>query len=343
MKITFNNLEHHLTSSLQPIYIVSGDEPFQVQQAIKFIRDKALEQGYSNRELLFVEKGFNWLDFSMSNDSLSLFAEKKILELRMPKGKPGKEGGQILLEYCENISSDTLLLIVTDKLEKATTQTKWYKSISTVGVAVTVWPIEGAELRHWVISRLKLRNLTSSEDALLLLVDRVEGNLLAADQEIEKLSLMCPSGALTFEIVEQSVTDSARYDLFKLVDEALNGNLRDITRILYGLKAEGITPILVNWSLSREIRSLLKMKNSIENGEAMELVFRQERVWDKRKIMIRNALNRHSMASLQALLRKANKTDRIIKGNEIGNLWDELLQLSLGIAGLRYLPAVSIV
>ncbi|MFV1981928.1 MAG: DNA polymerase III subunit delta [Thiohalomonadales bacterium] len=342
MKIYFNNLEQQLTTSLQPVYIVSGDEPFQVQQAIKLIREKAVEQGYSNRELLFIEKGFSWSDFSMSKNSLSLFAEKKILELRMPNGKPGKEGGQMLVEYCENISSDTLLLIVTNKLEKATTTTKWFKSILNVGVSVTIWPIEGTELRSWVISRLNLRNLKTSENALQILVDRIEGNLLAADQEIEKLSLICPSNELTLDIVEQSVADSARYDIFKLADEALKGELKHIPRILYGLKSEGITPLLINWSLSKEIRSLLKMKSCLENGDAMELVFRQQRVWDKRKIMVRNALNRHSIASLQALLRKSNKTDRIIKGNEIGNLWDELLQLSLGIAGLRYLPTVSI-
>ncbi|MFV2060157.1 MAG: DNA polymerase III subunit delta [Gammaproteobacteria bacterium] len=342
MKIYFNKLESHLSKTLSPIYIVSGDEPFQVQQAVKLIRDKAREQGYINREVLFVEKGFDWSDFSMSNDSLSLFAEKKVLELRMPKGKPGKEGAKILLNYAENIPSDTLLLIITDKLEKATSNTKWYKSISDAGVSITVWPIEGSELRQWLISRVALRKLTITDDALLLLMDRIEGNLLAADQEIEKLSLMYPSSELTFEIVEQAVSDSARYDLFKLVDEALVGNIRHITRILYGLKAEGVTPILINWSLSREIRSLLKMKNSMESGNTLELVFRQNRVWDKRKILVKNALNRHSGLSLQALLRKANKTDRIIKGNEIGNLWDELLQLSLGIAGLRYLPSVSL-
>lgn len=343
MKLFFKNLEHHLKSSLLPVYIVSGDEPFQVQQAIKLIREKAQQEGYSNRDLLFVEKGFNWLDFSMSNDSLSLFAEKKILELRMPNGKPGKDGAKILLQYSENISNDTLLLIVTDKLEKSTGNTKWYKSLSTVGAAVAVWPIEGSELRQWVISRLKLRNLTTSNDGLLLLVDRIEGNLLAADQEIEKLSLMCPSSGLTLDIIEQSVADSARYDLFKLADGTLNGDLQHITRILYGLKAEGITPILVNWSLTREIRSLLKMKHSLESGATLNVVFQQQGIWDKRKTMVANALNRHSKASLQALLRKANKTEHIIKGNEIGNLWDELLQLSLGIAGLRYLPTVTVV
>ncbi len=342
MKLAFNSLERHLASQLQNIYIVSGDEPFQVQQAVTLIRDTAKNQGYDNRELLFVEKGFDWLDFSMSADSMSLFSEKKIIELRIPNGKPGKDGGKILLEYCENLSSDTLLLIVTNKLDKSTTQTKWYKTVSSVGVALTIWPIEGADLRQWIISRLKYRNLTTTDDALLLLVDRVEGNLLAADQEIEKLSLLCPSGELTFDLVEQSVANSARYDLFKLVDESLIANFKHITRTLYGLKSEGITPILVNWSLSREIRSLLKMKSSIEKGVTIESVFRQQCVWDKRKVMVRNALNRHSVASLQALLRKANKTDRIIKGNEIGNLWDELLQLSLGIAGLRYLPNVSI-
>ncbi|VAW99399.1 DNA polymerase III delta subunit [hydrothermal vent metagenome] len=343
MKINFNNLEHHLFSNLQPIYIVSGDEPFQVQQAIQMIRDKALKLDYSNRELLFVEKGFSWHNFSMSNDSMSLFAEKKIIELRMPNGKPGKEGGKILQEYCDTLSTDTLLLIVTNKLEKATTQTKWYKSISSAGAAVTIWPIEGNELRSWVSSRLKLRNLTATNDALLLIIDRVEGNLLAADQEIEKLALISCSGEISLDDVEQAVADSARYDLFKLVDAALSAELQHITRILYGLKAEGVTPILVNWALSREIRSLLKMKTSMDKGNSVDQIFRQNGVWDKRKPLLRNALASHSVVSLQALLRKANKCDRIIKGSEIGNLWDELLQLSLGIAGLRYLPAVAVV
>jgi len=343
MKIIFNNLEQHLKSSLKPIYIVSGDEPFQIQQAIKLIRDKAQQEGYDTRELFFVEKGFSWLDFAMSNDSMSLFAEKRIIELRMPTGKPGKEGGKILLEYTENLSSDTLLLIITDKLESATTNTKWFKAISSVGAAVTISLIEGNYLRQWLISRLKLRNLKANDDALLLLLDRIEGNLLAADQEIEKLSLLCPSGELTFDIVEQSVADSARYDLFKLVDESLKGDFQHITRILYGLKSEGIVANLVVWALSREIRSLVKMKNSIDNGNSIELVLKQQRVWDKRKMLVRDTLNRHSGPSLQALLRKSNKIERIIKGNETGNSWDELLQLSLGIAGLRYLPTVSVV
>jgi len=342
MKIYFNKLEHHLKSDLKPIYIISGDEPFQVQQALKIIRDKAYQQGFTNRELFFVEKGFNWLDFSMSNDSLSLFSDKKILELRMPNAKPGKEGSKILLEFCDSLSNDTLLLIVTTKLDRASSNTKWFKSILQNGVAVSIWPIEGSELRKWIKARLILRNLTANEAIVQILEERVEGNLLAADQEIEKLSLLCPDCKLTTEIIEQAVADSARYDLYKLADEALKGKISHIPRILYGLKAEGISPLLLNWSLSKEIRVLLKMKNSLDHGINQDVVFQQLRIWDSRKNLLKTALNRHSSASLQALLRKANRTDRIIKGNEIGNLWDELLQLSLGIAGLRYLPNIAI-
>jgi DNA polymerase-3 subunit delta len=320
---------------LQPIYLLSGDEPLQLMEAGDAIRRQAREKGFGEREVMHVESGFDWGDLLAASGSMSLFAEQRLLELRMPTGKPGKEGGKALVEYAENPPPDTLLLITCGKLDRSQQNSKWYKSLDKAGATLTVWPIEPAALPGWVTQRMRARGLQPTQEAAQLLAERVEGNMLAAAQEVEKLLLLYGESAIDAAQVEEGVADSARYDIFELVDTALQGDVVRTTRVIQGLRGEGVEPVLVLWALLREIRAMEQMAEALAQGHPIDAVMEQHRVWNKRKAPVRAGLQRHSLKRWQLLLRRAGRIDRMIKGIEPGNPWDELLQLTLLMAGIR--------
>lgn len=338
MRLRFDTLGSHIQQPLLPIYWVSGDEPFQVDEACRLLRAAALQQGYSEREVYHVERGFNWDQLRQSADSLSLFAERKLIELRLPSAKTGTEGSKALTEYAKAVAADTLVLIVSGKLESATQKTKWFTAIESVGAWLAIWPIETARLPQWIAQRMKLRNMQASPEALRLLSERIEGNLLAADQELEKLLLLYGPGTLDLAQVQSAVTDSARFDLFGFVDQALEGHAERVSRMLFGLRAEGVEPILVLWALTREIRGLAQMARSCSEGQSPDQAMAAMRVWDKRKPLIRKALSRLSHMQWEALLHRCSQLDRLVKGQGAGRIWDELLELALAIAGK---PAIT--
>ena len=331
-----DQLAGQLQQSLAPVYFVHGDETLLVNECADAIRAAARAQGYAERQVFSVEAGFDWNSLRAASDSLSLFAERRVLELRLPSGKPGKDGTQILRDYAGRPAADTLLLIVSGKLESAARRSKWVLALEQAGVSIAIWPIEAAQLPGWIDRRMRAHGMRASREALQLIAERVEGNLLAAAQEIEKLYLLHGSGELDVDTVAELVADSARYDVFGLVDAALAGDAGHVQRILSGLRAEGVDPVLVLWALVREIRTLTTMARQLQSsGLAQVLVSHQ--VWDKRKPLVSAALQRIRGRQWWHLLQRCAQLDRVIKGRAAGSAWDELLQLALSLAGVNAL------
>ncbi len=333
MKIPFQQLATQLSKTLAPVYLVSGDEPYQRDQACEQIRHAAVAQGYTERELYHVERGFDWQSLMEAGNALSLFAERKLIELRLPTAKPGTEGAKALCHYVANLPEDTVLLIVAGKLDAAQLKSKWVKSIESAGALVQIWPVDAERLPAWIRQALAGRDMSASPEALSLLAERVEGNLLAADQELEKLRLLYGPCQLDADQVQAAVAESARYDVFSLVDAALQGSAARVTRILYGLRAEGVEPILVLWALARETRSLLHMAEQQDAGMSAEQAMARERVWDKRKPLVRKALQRLDSTALRACIAESSRLDRQLKGIGTGRTWNDLLELALRLAG----------
>lgn len=335
MRVRPEQLAAHLEKGLAPIYLVSGDEPLQTDEALDAIRAAARSQGYSEREVLQVEANFDWNRLASAGQSLSLFAERRLLELRLPSAKPGTEGAKALSAYAAEPPEDTLLLIGCGKLDKRQQQGKWFKALEGAGAVVQTWPVEHRALPQWVAQRMQARGLQPTPEAAQLLAERVEGNLLAAAQEIDKLVLLLGSGAVDAEAVEAAVADSARYTVFELADAALAGDATRTARVFAGLRGEGVEPVLILWALSREVRALAEMAAARERGEAEGALFAQHRVWEKRKPLVRAGLSRYPAVRWRQLLYRCGRIDRVIKGAEPGSAPDELLQLALLIAGVR--------
>ena len=334
MNLRIEDLSNQLSRGLQPVYIVSGDEPLQVGEACDAIRQQTRAQGFAERQVMHVEKSFEWEQFLAEANSLSLFAEQRLMELRIPSGKPGDKGSKALQDYAANPAPDTVLLIISGKLEKAQQNSKWYKALDAIGASVQVWPVEAKMLPQWIRRRMHSKGLQPTAESVSLLAERVEGNLLAAAQEIDKLLLMHGAGPIDYTAMAEAVADSARYDIYGLVDTALVGDGKRVVRMLAGLQAEGAETVLLLWALTREIRSLEAMAAQLEQGQNLEQVIAKYRVWPKRKPLVSAALRRLKSQDWQALLQKAARLDLIIKGRKTGNVWDELLQLCLMMAGV---------
>lgn len=335
MRLRPEQLAGHLAHSLLPIYLVSGEEPLQHNEAADAIRAAARAQGYTERQVLEVEGDFDWNALGACTDNLSLFAERRLVELRLSGAKLGTDGPKVLSAYAEQPPPDNLLLITCGKLDKQQQKSKWFGALERAGVVLQVWPPKYHELPAWMTRRLRAHGFEPTPEAVALLVERVEGNLLAAAQEIEKLSLLHAPGVLDERQVRAAVTDSARYDVFGLADAALEGDAARCARMLDGLRGEGEAPVLVLWALVREVRILAQMAAALANGAPREQLLVAHKVWDERKPRYRAALGRHTVARWRALLRRAARVERVAKGVEQGNPWDELLQLSLFIAGVR--------
>jgi DNA polymerase III subunit delta len=334
MKLKPEHIPAHLQRNLAPVYLVSGDEPLQVAEACDAIRARARESGCSERLLFNVESGFDWNALLQARDSLSLFAERRLVELRLPTGKPGEAGAKALVEYAGRPSADDVLLIVAAKIDKDAQRSKWFTSLERAGVVVQVWPLSVAQLPAWIERRMRARGLQPSAEAVAMLAERVEGNLLACAQEIEKLALLHGTGTVDGAAVTAAVSDSSRYSVYDLADRALAGEGAAVTRVLRGLQGEGEEPVMVLWALSREIRTLAIMAEELQHGTTLEQLFNRHRIWENRKRAVGAALRRCPPQTLHRLLRQAGRADRVIKGVATGNVWDELLQLALGLAGI---------
>ncbi len=337
MQLKPEQLNQHLKNGFKPVYMVTGDEPLQKMEALDALRSTARSQGYLSRELLEVNKDFQWDRLMSAADSMSLFADKRVLELRMSDSGPGAEGSKSLQHYAERPAEDTVLLIDAGKVDKRSQTAKWYQSLDKVGVIIKVWPVKAQALPGWLQQRARSKGIEIERDAVAMLSARVEGNLLAAAQEIEKLALLYGSAEnagdrvrLSLREVADAVANSARYSIYDLVDAALAGHTGRATRVLSGLREEGTAAPLVLWALAGEIRSLAQYKRRLESGENQSKVLAQ--VWASRKGLIMSALQRLSARTCSILLEGCAHTDQVIKGLQSGREWDELLAISSGLA-----------
>lgn len=338
MQLRGDQLDAALQKNLAAVYLISGDEPLQVGEAADNIRSAARQAGFTSREVFTVDASFAWNQFAMAADSLSIFADKQIIELRFATNSPGQEGAKQLTAYCERLPESTLLLITCGKLSKESLKTKWLQAIDKAGVVMQIWPLEGQDLLRWLQNRLLKRGLQTEQAGLRLLASRVEGNLLAAAQEVEKLYVLYGSGNLTLQQIETAVADSSRYDVFKLMDSVLAGKANRIVKILTGLRAEGIAPPVILWAIMREARTLIKIKWAIGQGQNQETAFRNQQIWDKRKSLVSEALSRLHNDDLNQVLVLSAKVDRQSKGQEQGDVWESLRILCLLFAAVPVMP-----
>lgn len=329
MRIKPGQLSAELKKGLKPIYVITGDEPLQLAELADEIRKAAKLAGFENREVITVDANFEWNQLAFLADSTSIFADKKIIDLRLPSGTPGVDGAKALVAYCGRLQEENLLLITAGKLASAALKTRWFEALDKQGIVIQVWPLEGQELISWLQQRLQRRGLSANADGLRLLASRVEGNLLAAAQEIESLYVLYGAGNLSQQQIVEVVADNSRYDVFKLIDSVLSDREDRIIKILSGLREEGVAAPVVLWALARETRSLIKIKWAIAGGQSKDLAFKNNQIWDKRKQIVSNVLNRLSDKDLTRILVLGAKADRQIKGQQSGDAWETLREVCL--------------
>ena len=340
MQLRLDALDTHLSKTLAPLYVVTSDEHLLAQQALDKIRHRARADGFVEREILSVDRSFKWGASLAANQSQSLFGDKKIIDLRMPTGKPGKEGGAALQDYVAQLSRnpnpDNVTLISYPKLDWASQKSAWVTALQAAAVYLDIPLVERAQLPGWIARALKDQGQVADRDALEFIADRVEGNLLAAHQEIQKLGLLHPPGTLTAQQIQDAVLNVARYDVFKLNEAILQGDVTRLVRMLDGLKGEGEALVLVVWALAEECRTLLKLKIGMQQGRPLSVLFKEQRIWGGRERLMEPALRRLSLNKLQSALHNAAQIDKLVKGLRAkslsGDAWDAVLQLSLSLA-----------
>ncbi len=336
-KLNSDKLSSSLKQSFKPVYLVSGDETLLVHESCLLIRKQARELGYSQHEIHHAEGQFNWDNIMMSANALSLFAEKKIIEVRVPNGKLGDKGSKALKAYCESPPEDTLLIIVLPKMDKRSESTVWYKAVSSVGDCVVIWPVGLQQLPRWIEQRLYKSGLSAEPDAIAILCAKVEGNLLAAVQEIEKLKLISDSNIITASTMAEAVMDSSRYNAFDLIDKALSGDSQAAIDCLSGLRSEGTSAPVLLWAIANQIRTLIQVKDMTNSGRSFDNAANQARVWKNKMALVKRAHQRLNTQQLQGILRKCAHVDKIIKGVALGDEWNELLDIILRLTGVEAL------
>ena len=341
MHIALNQLAAHLAKGLRPLYTLHGDEPLLQQEAADAIRAAARAQGYTERTTFVVAGAhFDWSAVLAAGGSLSLFADKQIVEIRVPSGKPGKDGSAALQHIAQAAAGNdsTLTLVLLPRLDKATKTGAWFAALENNGATVQIDPIERAQLPAWIAQRLAAQGqrVVAGEEGqrtLTFFADRVEGNLLAAHQEIQKLALLYPPGELGWAQVEAAVLNVARYDVFKLSEAVLAGQVLRVQRMLDGLQAEGEAAVLVHWALAEDIRALKRVKDAMVAGKPLPLALRENRVWGAKERLFERILPRASDAQLARLLQSAHLVDGIVKGLKVPDWpqepWQALQRLAL--------------
>lgn len=331
MKLTPDSLSSHLKQHLLPAYLISGDEPLLTGEAADAVRARARTAGFTEREVHFLERGSDWDDVRASAGNLSLFGSRRLLEVRLPSGRPGVAGNNALLSLLERDDPDTLLLVLTPRLDRDAQAAQWLRVLDSRGGWVQVWPLEAGKLVGWLRGRCRHLELDIGEEALALIAERTEGNLLAAHQELEKLRLLAPTGTLTPDTVLAAVADSARFDVFRLSEAVLEGEAARALRVLAGLRSEGTEPTLVLWALTKALRDLWGEVSSPAGGGS--------RGWQRQAAALQKAVRRAPRLSFRTLTLRAARADRMIKGRLQGDPWDEMALLASDICARPAVPA----
>ncbi len=334
-------LQSHLKEALAPLYLLHGDEPLLVLEAADAIRLAARAQGFEEREVLVASPGFRWEALAAAGGNLSLFGGNKLIDLRIPTGKPGRDGGEALSRHAEQAAKcgrraqGVATLITLAQIDWQTKKAAWFVKLQQSGVALELNAPPLPELPNWIAARLARQKQSASQPALEFIAAQVEGNLLAAHQEIQKLGLLHPEGALNLEQVEAAVLDVARYDVDKLRAALLAGDAARAAKLLEGLRAEDTAPPLLLWAMAQEARTLTQLRAAVDSGASLDGACSSLRIFGARQAGYRDALQRCSMPALRAALLHAARIDRMIKGLARGDLWDEFLQLALRFAPPR--------
>jgi DNA polymerase-3 subunit delta len=332
-QVRADQLDTHLARALAPLYVVHGDEPLLAMEAADAIRAKARRDGYTEREVHLVERHYDWDRLAAAAAALSLFASRRLIELRIPSGKPGTDGAAAIAAYCAALQPDIVTLVTLPRLDRAGQNSAWFGALSAAGVVVNVFPVERRTLPLWIGARLARQKQRAAEDALAFIADCVEGNLLAAHQEIQKLGLLHPPGDLAFEQVRDAVLDVARFEVSQLSEAMLSGDRARLARVLDGLAGEGEAPPRVLWVMSDDVRAVIRVQRGLAAGRNAADLFRESRVWgEARQRLVAAAARRMAREALDAALAQAAAVDRTIKGLAKGDPWDELLQLGLRFA-----------
>ncbi len=333
LAVRADQLDTHLARGLAALYLVHGDEPLLALEAADAIRAKARAEGYTERDVHLVERGYDWGRLAASAASLSLFATHRIIELRIPSGKPGADGAEAIGKYCGRLPDDTLTLVTLPRLDRAGQNSAWFGALAAAGVTVNVFPVDRKQLPLWIGARLARQKQRAGEAALAFVADCVEGNLLAAHQEIQKLALLHPAGELSFEQVRDAVLDVARFEVSQLSEAMLAGDRVRLARVLDGLAGEGEAPPRVLWVMAEDVRAVARVQAGLATGRNVADLLREARVWgDARQRLVGAAARRMAREALEGALAHAAAIDRTIKGLAKGNPWDELLRLGLRFA-----------
>ncbi|HEY3180601.1 MAG TPA: DNA polymerase III subunit delta [Casimicrobiaceae bacterium] len=333
MEIRPNDLPRHLSRKIEPLYVVHGDEPLLALEAGDEIRSAARRAGCDDRDVLVVEPGFKWDVFIAANANLGLFGTRKLIDLRIPSGKPGVEGAKALESYVSNPNPDNVTLITLPRLDRATLNSAWFAALSQIGVAIAVQPIEREALPRWIATRLARQNQHASDEVSIYLAERCEGNLLAARQEIEKLALVLPKGELSLDAVEGATTDVARYDVFQASEAWLAGDGARTVRILNALEGEGEAVTLAVWQMTEDLRAIASVHGAVRQGMPIAGAVRNARVWGRRQTALEKAARRIAPARIGEMITAVARLDALAKGLTDGDPWDDLVSLALALCG----------
>jgi len=332
MPLRAEQLEAHLEKSLAALYLIHGDEPLLALEAADAIRAAGRRRGHSEREVLQVERAFDWSALVHAGASMSLFGGAKIVELRIPSGRPGGEGAAAIVDYCARLAPEVLTIVSLPRLDRATQSAGWFRALAEAGTVIDVFPIDRARLPAWISARLARQGQRAAPDVLEFLADRVEGNLLAAHQEVQKLALLAPPGALSLDAVREAVANVARYDAFDASAALLAGDTARYARVVAGLRNEGEAPTLVLWAIAEDLRALAQVQDGVQGGRALEPLLRENRVWGARQNAVRAGLRRIRRTSIERAIRRAAEIDRAIKGVAKLDPWEGFICLGLELA-----------
>ncbi|MDB5813167.1 MAG: polymerase subunit delta [Rhodocyclales bacterium] len=333
MNLRPEQLASHLERELAALYVLHGDEPLLTIEAGDAIRTAARGKGVSEREVLVVTQGFKWDQFGLAGGNLSLFGDLKLVDLRIPTGKPGRDGGEVLTRFAKDVDRNegVITLITLPHMDWAARKLGWFMALCDAGVTLECNAPQLSELPQWIASRLARQKQTAPREALVFIAEHVEGNLLAAHQELQKLDLLYGECMLSLEQVEDAVLHVARYDTEKLRTALLEGDAARCARLLEGLHGEGAAAPLVLWAIANEIRTLANVRAAVDGGQPVDAALKNERVFGPRQTLCKRAVQRLRGGALRAALMHAARIDRMVKGLTTGDVWDEFLQLSLRV------------
>ncbi|HSI37559.1 MAG TPA: DNA polymerase III subunit delta [Methylotenera sp.] len=335
MRLAQSQLDSHLKQGLKPLYVLVGDEPLAQRESLDAIRTAAHAQGYDERTGLTVERNFNWQQIQSYGQSISLFSSRRLLEITIPSGKPGVEGGKALQALANQAIPDTTVVIILPAMEREAKNSAWFTALENQAISITLAEVDAVNLPKWIANRLAEQGQQASVETLHFLAHQVEGNLLAANQEVQKLGLLYPKGDLSDEIVREAVLNVSRYDAFQLGEAVLAGDTARTVRILQGLQDEGENAVAVMNPLMWVLRPLVRIKQAEMRGENVMNAMTNARIYGDRQSLVKRALARLNLRQLEAALQKLADIDKTAKGVMQGDAWLEISRLCFGLAKVR--------